>query len=79
MRQSKEEQVCVRVKGLAGKEFVCPIDALRGLKEVPEEILDNCVGQYVVYADFSRVTKSPQFARAENNPPRDHSPCQRPA
>jgi len=45
MRESKKEQVYVRVKDLAGNEFVCPIDALRGLKEVPEEILDDCVDQ----------------------------------
>jgi tRNA(Glu) U13 pseudouridine synthase TruD len=45
---SKEEQVYVRVKDLAGNEFVCPIDALKGLKEVPEDVLDNCVDDATV-------------------------------
>jgi hypothetical protein len=43
MGKGKEEQVYVRVKDLAGNEFVCPIDALKGLKEVPEDVLDHCV------------------------------------
>jgi hypothetical protein len=48
MSEEKEEQVYVRVKDLAGNEFVCPIDALKGLKEVPEDILDNCVDDATV-------------------------------
>jgi hypothetical protein len=48
MNEDKEEQVYVRVKDLAGNEFVCPIDALKGLKEVLEEILDNCVDDATV-------------------------------
>jgi len=43
MSEGKEAQVYARVKDLAGNEFVCPIDALKRLREVPEEILDNCV------------------------------------
>jgi DNA gyrase/topoisomerase IV subunit B len=45
---SKQEQVYVRVKDFAGNEFVCPIDALKGLKEVPEDVLDNCVDDATV-------------------------------
>jgi len=48
MSEEKEEQVYVRVKDLAGNEFVCPIDALKGLKEVPEDVLDNCVDDATV-------------------------------
>lgn len=43
MSEGKAEQVYARVKDRAGNEFVCPIEALKGVKEVPEEILDNCV------------------------------------
>jgi len=43
MSEGKEAQVYARVKDLTGNEFVCPIDALKRLREVPEEILDNCV------------------------------------
>ena len=43
MSESKEEQVDVMVRDVAGNEFVCPIDALKNLKEVSEEVLDNCV------------------------------------
>jgi hypothetical protein len=48
MSEGKEEQVYVRVKDFAGNEFVCPIDALKGLKEVPEAVLDNCVDDATV-------------------------------
>jgi len=48
MSEDKKEQVYVRVKDLAGNEFVCPVDALKGLKEVPEEILDDCVDDATV-------------------------------
>jgi hypothetical protein len=48
MTDSKQEQVYVRVKDVAGNEFVCPIDALKGLKEVPEDVLDNCVDDATV-------------------------------
>jgi hypothetical protein len=48
MSEGKEDQVYVRVKDRAGNEFVCPIDALKKLKEVPEEILDHCVDDATV-------------------------------
>jgi hypothetical protein len=48
MSEAKEDQVYVRVKDRAGNEFVCPLDALKGLKEVSEEILDNCVDDATV-------------------------------
>ena len=48
MSEGKEAQVYVRVKDRAGNEFVCPIDALKGVKEVPEDILDTCVDDATV-------------------------------
>jgi hypothetical protein len=30
-------------KGAAGNQFVCPIDALKNVKESSQEVLDNCV------------------------------------
>ncbi len=48
MSEATEEQVYVRVKDRAGNEVVCPLDALKGLKEVSEEILDNCVDDATV-------------------------------
>ena len=48
MTQGKDEGVYVRVRDLAGNEFVCPIDALKGLKDVPEGILDRCVDDATV-------------------------------
>ena len=35
--------VYVRVRDLAGNEFVCPIDALKNPKDVSAEKLDHCV------------------------------------
>ena len=48
MSEGKEEQVYARVRDRSGNEFVCPIDALKAVKEVPEEILDNCVDDATV-------------------------------
>jgi len=48
MSEHNEQQVYVRVKDVAGNEFVCPIDALKNLNEVTEEVLDNCVDDATV-------------------------------
>jgi hypothetical protein len=48
MSESKGQQVYVKVKDAAGNEFVCPIDALRDIKDVPEEVLDDCVDDATV-------------------------------
>jgi len=48
MSEHNEQQVYVRVKDVAGNEFVCPIEALKNLKEVSEEVLDNCVDDATV-------------------------------
>jgi hypothetical protein len=59
MSEHNEQQVYVKVKDVAGNEFVCPIDALKNLKEVSEEDLDNCVDDATVgrYAGNIKVTK----------------------
>jgi hypothetical protein len=48
MNEDKEQQVYVKVKDFAGNEYVCPIDALKNLKEVSEDVLDNCVDDATV-------------------------------
>jgi hypothetical protein len=48
MSEHSEQQVYVKVKDVAGNEFVCPIEALKNLKEVSEEVLDNCVDDATV-------------------------------
>jgi hypothetical protein len=59
MSESMDEQVYVRVKDAAGNEFVCPIEALKGLGEVPEEVLDKCVDDATVgrYAGNIKIQK----------------------
>ncbi|MEN8689073.1 MAG: hypothetical protein AB1Z20_03095 [Desulfobacterales bacterium] len=38
----------VKVKDLAGNEFVCPIDALKNPEELSDVDLDNCVDDATV-------------------------------
>jgi hypothetical protein len=59
MNEDKEQQVYVKVKDFAGNEYVCPIDALKNMKEVPEDVLDNCVDDATVgrYAGNIKVVK----------------------
>lgn len=59
MNEDKEQQVYVKVKDFAGNEYVCPIDALKNMKEVPEDILDNCVDDATVgrYAGNIKIVK----------------------
>jgi hypothetical protein len=59
MSEGKEAQVYVRVKDRAGNEFVCPIDALKGVKEVPEDILDTCVDDATVGRYSGNITIKP--------------------
>ena len=59
MSDGKEAQVYVRVKDRAGNEFVCPIDALKGVREVPGEILDNCVDDATVGRYSGNITIKP--------------------
>ena len=38
-----KKDVYVRVKDEKGNEFVCPLEALKNVREATEEELDNCV------------------------------------
>jgi|WetSurSiteA1Bulk_404760.scaffolds.fasta_scaffold50874_3 hypothetical protein len=42
-----EKQVYVRVKDGAGNQFLCPIDALKEVREATGEELENCVDNAV--------------------------------
>lgn len=51
MKTEKHENVYVKVKDLAGNEFVCPLNELRDAKTIGEAELENCfegdvVGRY---------------------------------
>jgi hypothetical protein len=51
MKTEKKDDVFVKVKDMAGNEFVCPLNELRNVKNVSEEELENCfegdvVGRY---------------------------------
>ncbi len=48
MTEDKDEAVYVRVRDLAGNEFVCPIDALKNPKDVSDDELDHCVDDATV-------------------------------
>jgi hypothetical protein len=48
MSENRQDQVDVKVKDAAGNQFVCPIDVLKNVKEVPQEVLDNCVDDATV-------------------------------
>ena len=51
MNTETNENIYVKVKDMAGNEFVCPLNDLRNVKKVSEEELENCfegdvVGRY---------------------------------
>lgn len=51
MKTGKKEEVYVKVKDMAGNEFVCPLSELRDAKSISESELENCfegdvVGRY---------------------------------
>lgn len=43
-----KDNLYVRVKDMAGNEFVCPIGALRNPKDVSDQELENCVDDATV-------------------------------
>jgi len=57
----EKNSLYVRVKDMAGNEFVCPIGALKNLKEVTDEELDNCVDNATVgrYAGNVKIVEEP--------------------
>ena len=42
MKAEYDENVFVRVKDMAGNDFLCPLNALRDAKSVSEAEWDNC-------------------------------------
>ncbi len=51
MKTEIKDDVFVKVKDMAGNEFVCPLKDLRDIRNVKEEELENCfegdvVGRY---------------------------------
>jgi hypothetical protein len=51
MNTEKKDDLFVKVKDMAGNEFVCPLSELRNVKSVSDEELENCfegdvVGRY---------------------------------
>ena len=48
MSTQEGKNVYVRVKDMAGNEFLCPIDALKDPKDVSEEEMELCVEDAVV-------------------------------
>jgi hypothetical protein len=51
MSEKKNEDVYVKVKDMAGNEFVCPLNELRDARKVSDAELENCfegdvVGRY---------------------------------
>jgi hypothetical protein len=51
MNTEKNDNLFVKVKDMAGNEFVCPLNELRNVKNVSDEELENCfegdvVGRY---------------------------------
>ncbi len=59
MSENMQDEVYVKVKDAAGNQFVCPIDALKNVKEVSQEVLDNCVDDATVgrYAGNIKIVK----------------------
>ena len=53
----QKENLYVKVKDMAGNEFVCPIDALKKQAELSESDLENCVDDATVkrYAGNIRI------------------------
>ena len=51
MNAEKKDDLFVKVRDMAGNEFVCPLNELRNVKNVSDEELENCfegdvVGRY---------------------------------
>ena len=45
---ASKENIFVKVKDMAGNEFVCPIDALKDPTEISEVDMENCVDDATV-------------------------------
>ena len=60
MAKEEGKRVYVRVKGMAGNSFLCPIDALKDPKDVSEEEMELCVDNAVAerYAGEIKIEDS---------------------
>jgi len=48
MEIDKKKPKYLKVKDKAGNEFLCPLDALKNVKEATEQELEECVEEAVV-------------------------------
>lgn len=57
MNTENKETLCVKVKDMAGNDFVCPLDELRDPKSIRDAKLENCVKDAVVgrYAGHLKI------------------------
>lgn len=60
MNTEKNDNLFVKVKDMAGNEFVCPLNELRNVKSVSDEELENCFEGDVVgrYAGQLKIVES---------------------
>ena len=60
MNTVKKDDVFVKVKDMAGNEFVCPLNELRNVKNVSEEELEDCFDGDVIgrYAGQLNIVES---------------------
>ena len=48
MNTDNSETLYVKVKDMAGNDFVCPLNELKDPKQLSEDELENCVEEVVV-------------------------------
>jgi hypothetical protein len=60
MNTEKKDDLFVKVKDMAGNEFICPLNELRNVKSVSDEELENCFEGDVVgrYAGHLNIVES---------------------
>jgi hypothetical protein len=54
MNTEKKDDVFVKVKDMAGNEFVCPLNELKNVKNVSEEELETALR--AMWSDATRVS-----------------------
>lgn len=60
MKTQNNDDLFVKVKDMAGNEFVCPLKELKSVKNVSEEEMENCFEGDVVgrYAGLLKIVDS---------------------
>ena len=60
MNTENKETLYVKVKDMAGNDFVCPLDELKDPKSISDAELENCVEDAVVgrYAGQMKIVDS---------------------